>query len=44
MGFWLKLIRMQNNYELQNDFFVLFLVLRGLALLFRLYHRWQFIA
>ena len=24
MGFWLKLIRMQNNYELQKDFFLVF--------------------
>ena len=30
MGFWLKLIRMQNNYELQKDLFY-FLALRELA-------------
>ena len=45
MGFLLKLIRMQNNYvyELQNIFFYC-LTLLGLALLFRLCHRWPYIA
>ena len=43
MGFWLKLIRMQNNYKLKLDIFY-FLALRELALLFHLYHMWLFTA